>query len=306
MEIAEATIDLNSDEINPADMERALAFTIHQFARKGVAGSDIQSIEDGLNNLMTETLGRVSELKKLVAGRDFGIVFQPIVDMNDFSVHHYEVLSRFAPGQSPAETIAFAEEVGLIADFDIAVCEQAIQRLRTFKQPDLHFAVNLSGASLESDLFVKELLATLAQMGRQRSSIILEVTETAEIRDLERAENIIQTLRSNGHPVCLDDFGAGAASFQYFQALTVDFVKIDGAYVRRVLENRRDAAILRAIAGLCRNLGIRTVAEMIETSRQAKMLKGFGIDLGQGWLFGRPESEPLALSPTDYAARQAG
>ena len=306
VEIAEATIDLNSDEINPADMERALAFTIHQFARKGVAGSDIQSIEDGLNNLMTETLGRVSELKKLVAGRDFGIVFQPIVDMNDFSVHHYEVLSRFAPGQSPAETIAFAEEVGLIADFDIAVCEQAIQRLRTFKQPDLHFAVNLSGASLESDLFIQELLATLAQMGRRRSSIILEVTETAEIRDLERAEKIIQTLRSNGHPVCLDDFGAGAASFQYFQALTVDFVKIDGAYVRRVLENRRDAAILRAIAGLCRNLGIRTVAEMIETSRQAKMLKGFGIDLGQGWLFGRPESEPLALSPTGYAARQVG
>ncbi len=306
VEIREATIDLDSDEISDADLERAIAFTIHQFAEKGASGIGMHSIEDGLNSLMNETLKRVSALKKLVSQRNFGIVFQPIVDMNDFSVHHYEVLSRFAPGQSPAETIAFAEEVGLIADFDIAVCEQAIQRLASFKQPDIHLAVNLSGASLESDLFVRELLTTLNQLGSQRSSIILEITETAEIADLERAERIIQTLRGNGHPVCLDDFGAGAASFQYFQALTVDFVKIDGAYVRRVLENRRDAAILRAIAGLCCNLGIKTVAEMIETSRQARLLKGFGIDLGQGWLFGRPENDPVALSPTGYAAQQAG
>ncbi len=110
--------------------------------------------------------------------------------------------------------------------------------------------------------------------------------------DLPRAQRIIQEFRRAGHKVCLDDFGAGAASFPYLRAFTIDFVKIDGAYVSRMLDAMRDHAILKAMVQLCSDLGTVTIAEMIETDAQAQRLAQTGVDYGQGYLFGRPTPTP--------------
>jgi EAL domain-containing protein (putative c-di-GMP-specific phosphodiesterase class I) len=112
-------------------------------------------------------------------------------------------------------------------------------------------------------------------------------------------------LQTRGVRICLDDFGAGAASFHYLNALPADFVKIDGRYVRNATANRRDRAFLKAIAKLCRELGTATIAEMVETEAQAAAMTDLGIGYGQGYLFGRPSPDLPGRDGT-VAATEAG
>ena len=117
---------------------------------------------------------------------------------------------------------------------------------------------------------------------------MFEITESAQISDLEMANRFIQGLRKAGHQVCLDDFGAGSAALKYLHSLEVDVVKIDGQYIRSALTTNRYRAFLKAIVGLCRDLSISTVAEMVEDARCVEMLKVCRVEYAQGYMFGRP------------------
>ena len=152
-------------------------------------------------------------------------------------------------------------------------------------------AVNLSGNSIGSPAFVRALQELLAKHEELRDKILFEITESAKIADLEAVNRSVQSLRQAGHKVCLDDFGAGAAAFQYLRALDVDVVKIDGAYVRDALSTGKGRAFLKAMAGLCNDLGIATVAEMVEEEDCLGFLRQCGIAFGQGYLFGRPNAD---------------
>lgn len=291
VDIAGATVDLGEDGHNRKDAAQALVYAINSFAAAEGDNLDIASLARGLKTQMADTMGRIASLKQTFRDGDFRIVFQPIVELKSRDTHHHEVLARFKDGGSPFEIITFAEDVGLVLDFDLAVCQKAIDYLAECREagtaPPL--AVNISSRSLENDGFVAELRRRLDTVAnRKAGGILFEITESTEIANLEKAERTIQMLRADGHKVCMDDFGAGAASFPYLRALTLDYVKMDGAYVKQVLTDPRDAAILKAMAGLCRDLSIGTVAEMIETEEQAQALLGLGVDLGQGWLFGKP------------------
>ena len=114
---------------------------------------------------------------------------------------------------------------------------------------------------------------------------MFEITESARILDLEHANEVIQDLRKRGFHVCLDDFGAGEAAFDYLRELDVDFVKIDGKYVKDAASNSRDKAFLIAMSGLCHDLGITTIAEGIENEEILDFLRGCGITYGQGYVF---------------------
>jgi EAL domain-containing protein (putative c-di-GMP-specific phosphodiesterase class I) len=105
---------------------------------------------------------------------------------------------------------------------------------------------------------------------------------------LDAVSNVVRGLRKAGHKVCLDDFGAGASAFQYLRALEVDVVKIDGIYVRDALKTGKGQSFLKAMAGLCNDLGIATVAEMVENTNALAFLRACGVAYGQGYLFGRP------------------
>src|SRR5690606_37979167 len=134
-------------------------------------------------------------------------------------------------------------------------------------------AVNLSGTSIASRPFVAALHRPLRSHPNAAESLIFEITESAKTRNLAAVNATIQSLRRAGHKVCLDDFGAGAAAFQYLRELEVDVVKIDGAYVRGALRTEKSMAFLRAMAGLCHDLGITTVAEMVEDRRSLQFLR---------------------------------
>ena len=140
---------------------------------------------------------------------------------------------------------------------------------------------------------------------RLKTRLLFEITESAALANLDLADERIQRLRRDGFHVCIDDFGAGAASLSYLRNLTVDVVKIDGQYVRQVESGGRDGAVVRHLTALCRELGVRTIAEMVETEAAVAKLRELGVDMGQGYLFSQPLAQ-IPVAPTPAAARRRG
>lgn len=216
-------------------------------------------------------------------------------------IHHYEVLARLHGKEgSPFEFIQAAEEMGLIKDFDRAMCREVVKWLneRNSEGNSFSVAVNLSAISVEDEGFMISLEILLQKHQHLRDQIMFELTESARIEDAKSANRALQRLRSVGHKVCLDDFGVGESSLQDLRHYQVDLVKIDGSYVRDALENTVNYHILRAIAQLCTDLGIGTVAEMVEEESVREFLVECGVQFGQGYLLGRPMSGGPTFSPT--------
>lgn len=294
---------------SPESALKALRYVIDDFLREGV-GPDPSSVALAFQARAAQTAARAEAFNRMVERRGFSLAYQPIVSLRTGAPHHYEVLARFEAGQSPFETIRMAEELDLIQQFDLAMTEAALDKLRGRSGGLVKLAVNLSGRSIMSETFIVQLLALVRPFPELTSRLIFEVTESSALSDLDVADMRIQALRQRGFKVCLDDFGAGAASFAYLRALTVDSVKIDGRFVRDMVGAPRDGALIRHLASLCRDLNVTTVAEMVETAETEAALKAVGVDYAQGWLYGRPQSEPMLGGgegvSTKPAARRSG
>lgn len=236
-------------------------------------------------------------VKRVASAGDFDAVFQPVVDACTGRIHHYEALARFSgggPALSPHEYISLAERTGLITLFDLAMVRKMIGWLasRHRRHGDLRVAVNVSGRSLSSLSCVAELEALLGESPWLRGRLMFEITESAHIGNLVAANCVLQRLRRRGFMVCLDDFGAGAADFEYLGSLEVDTVKLDGAWLGGARASPRGEAFFRALIGLCRELGIATVAETIEDEAGLTLARDCGATYVQGFLFGMPATEP--------------
>ena len=293
------TLDMNMGDLSAEDGAKALNYAISRFAKGGAGNFEMASGMDSLKLLLADTVERINSFRQIVVNQSFRMAYQPILGLRDRQTHHWEALARLEGTDSPFETIRFAEATEIVEEFDLAVVERVLKTLEARKAgaPPVLVAVNLSGGSIGSPVFLSALDNLLASYPAGRRQMAFEITESTKIEDLEGAAVFVRHLKQAGHEVCLDDFGAGASSFPYLQALPVDFVKIDGAYVKRALEDKRDRAIMRSMTGLCVELGIKTVAEMIETEDQAALLEGMGVDYGQGWLFGTPAPELPSAPP---------
>lgn len=289
---------------DPAATLRAMRFAIEACLR-----------EEGLNapqayfaDTLVRTLRDADHFRNLVRDRDFALHYQPIVCLKERAIHHYEALSRFPRSHGPGPAIRMAEELALIETFDRTVAEMAVTRLRTSAATRLQIAVNVSGASLSNDAYITALLALTASTPEVRSRLLVEVTETAALADLASANRRLAALRDVGIRVCIDDFGAGSASFDYLRGLNVDFVKIDGNLVKDVQAEARSRTLIAHLVELCRSLDMQTVAEMVETEKQAQALTELGVTHAQGWLFGKAEAEPnpRILTSTPIVARRRG
>ncbi len=296
VEIATTSIPLDVNELNGRAAAPAIEQIVAKFVEIGSVGFEKSSLAESGAWLGTGFVDQSAGLRQIVSEKSFTIAFQPIIDLETRAIHHFEALARFDhPEQqlSPMETIILAEDVGVISELDLAICERVIeavsQGLRDDRAPSV--AVNISGRSLGNPLFVDTLRTVLKRHPAERRFLMFEITETSEITDLQAANEVLQELRAGGNPVCLDDFGAGAAAFQYLRALQVDLVKIDGAYVRNALEDRQARAFLKAMTALCGDLEIETVAEMVEDEATAAFLMDSGVRYGQGYLFGRPSDQ---------------
>jgi EAL domain-containing protein (putative c-di-GMP-specific phosphodiesterase class I) len=299
LRVARKTIPLSKTELDPQDAARAVVYTVNRFARTDDEAMNLQSLNDGYEQMLAETAARIAECKTTIADDAIKFAMQPIVDLETRKISRYEMLSRIDGYPSPFQFMTFAEEVGLIADVDLYVCRQALKHLasdpRLAKVP---VAVNLSGRSLQAERFVDALFALLRSAPAElRERLTFEITESAQIHDLDGVSKVIAALRKEGFEIGLDDFGAGSNSFSALYRLDVDFMKIDGDYVSRIMDSARDVAMLKAMVGLARDLGIPTVAERIENEAQARKVRALQVNYGQGYLFGKPETHPASPLP---------
>lgn len=306
--VSRTDVALSFDRMAPDDAMKAIRYVVNRFAEGPQGGAMPDTLTGAFESMVRDTVERMSRFAQTVRQDEFDVAFQPIVDLTDRGIHHFEVLARFKNGESPFETIRFAEQVGIIEQFDLGLCLRTVRQLESPDcDPRLSLAVNISGRSIENAMFVKCLMELIDHHRLVAKRMILEITESSELKDLAQVDRIVQDLRKRGSIVCLDDFGAGAASFQYLQALSIDYVKIDGAYVKRLGYSPRDDAMMKGIVSLCRDLHIKTIAEMIETNDQAAALRAIGVEYGQGYLFGKPGAT-AQLPPATVAriARRRG
>ena len=288
---------------------RALRYALDDFLREGLKEAPPLSLSDAMNRSVKRTLSRAGALGVAVSQRRFTLAYQPVVELGTGLAHHHEALVRFEDGGSPFALIRMAEEFELIEELDRAIAEQAVKRLASDRTGTLKLAINVSGRTIVNEAFVGHIDGLLARHDTAKGRLIFEITETSAIDDLPRANRHIQGLRGLGSLVCLDDFGAGASSFAYLQELSLDIVKIDGRYVRELAGNGRDGAMVRRLVDLCRDLKIRTVAEMVETVEVEEVVRKAGVDFAQGWLFGKPAEQPrpaLKVAAVTPAARRTG
>jgi EAL domain-containing protein (putative c-di-GMP-specific phosphodiesterase class I) len=303
LDIVAHTVETESDEypLSPQDTANAVRYTINKFASERGEGFTIHSLNESYEEMLDETLKHVVAFRRTLNEDDYEMAFQPIVSLRDGLVHHHECLVRLNSKEqfsNPFEFINFGEQSGLINEFDLAITNKAIEIIREYKTKDIPvvLAINLSGRSLGSNLFLDTLLNVLRDNEDIRPQLMFEITESFKIDSMSMANDFIKTLRDEGHEVCLDDFGSGESSFDYLRHLHVDYVKIDGSYVRDSMKTVRGRKLLRAMAGLCRQLDMKMIGEMVETKKEAEFLHECGVLYGQGYLIGKPDTDVNVLS----------
>ena len=284
-----ARIDLSLGGLSDEDAGRALIYAMTSFVKSLGGNLDIGSLQDGLAVAMREAVSRFVDTRKILTDERFTLVYQPVVDIATRAVCHYEALARFPDGADTFETVVFSEDVGLVMELDLTVCRRAIKAME--RSDNASVAVNLSGRSVQNDAFRHALSELSGTLGNRRHHLLFELTESTAVDNMTEAKAFLSHLRSLGHPVCLDDFGAGAAAYNYLRRFDVDFLKIDGPFLRAAGDRGRERALVRSICVLCHEIGCKVIGEMIEDERTASLAASMGVGYGQGWLFGKPIPE---------------
>ena len=293
--VGSTSLSLDAEALTPIQASRALRYALSAFAEGGARALSAAGFGGGLPGFVEAALGRAEWLRQAIDGRRFSLAFQPIVGLADGQAHHYEALLRpaadpGAPVQGPQDFVTFAETVGLSEALDWAVLGAVCGAARAARGACI--AANVSGYTLQSPSFRRRLLALLDAEPILIRRLLIEITETAEIEDEAEAVATVEALRARGLPLCIDDFGAGAAAFRYLRTFRVDYVKIDGLYVTNALHGAKDRGIVAGMVELARTVGAQVVAERIETEAEAALMRELGVEYGQGWLFGKPGPLP--------------
>jgi EAL domain-containing protein (putative c-di-GMP-specific phosphodiesterase class I) len=283
--------------IGARDAMRVVRFAFSCFASGGIASVRAGGFDQGLRSFLDRTEARTASVLAALQHGRFRLVFQPVVFLSDRIAHHYEALLRpfsiagheFANTQ---EFVSFAEATGLAEALDEAVLRRAVEAV---SHAPARVAVNVSGISMQSPAFRDTLFGMIDTTAELRERLMIELTETADIDDVPSAVETVNRLNALSIPVCLDDFGAGSSAFSYLKEFKVDYVKIDGSYVRKAQSGARESGFVGAMVELARGVGAQAIAEMVETEAHAATMASLGVQLGQGWLFGKPGSLPGSL-----------
>lgn len=251
--------------------------------------------EQPVRKKIAEWLPRITEA--LEQDR-FCLHYQPITALGDFSAKasHYEALIRMVDESgklvAPNEFIPPAERYGLIDDIDRWTVSQVVSELSAQKTTRMRIAVNLSGATIGDEKFKDYVLDLIEESKIDPHRLQFEITETAAVRQFDRALDLIHALKAKGCYFSLDDFGSGLSSFGYLKQLPVDFLKIDGSFVRNMELNDIDFSMISTINHLAHIMGISTIAECVENQTQMTMLEQIGVDYVQGFFIAKPQPMP--------------
>ncbi len=259
---------------------------------------------EALNLLQLET-----DLRYAVARNEFCLYYQPIVDLDSVRLVGFEALVRWNhPSRGvvpPNEFIPVAEDTGLIVEMTLwilkAGCEQVKrwQRL-SYENRSLTLSINLSGKHFAQPDLVEQVWRILKETDFNPFCLKLEITETAVMENAEVAVSMLKELKELGIQLSIDDFGTGYSSLSYLHKFPIDTLKVDRSFVGAMDESSENGEIVRTIVGLAKSLGMKVIAEGIETIHQLHQLRILNCEFGQGYLFSRPlPSEEMEKLLTD-------
>jgi diguanylate cyclase (GGDEF)-like protein len=228
------------------------------------------------------------DLRTAIAGREFEMFYQPIISINSNEVVAFEALIRWRhPDRgmvSPGEFIPVAEETGLIIPLGEWILKQACSDALSWPR-NIRLAINLSPVQFRSPHLVQTVFSALIANRLEPGRLQLEITETVLLQDNEAVLEKLHQLKSYGVQISMDDFGTGYSSLSYLRSFPFDKIKIDQSFVRGLGKREDSLAIIRAVTGLGRNLGMTTTAEGVETEEQLRVLREEHCDEVQGFLF---------------------
>lgn len=282
----------------PAPAELLKDADIACLAAKRKGSSQIHFFDDRNKELANERNAPkwAVRIARAIEDKELLLYFQPIKGLNGCCRRQrLEILLRIRDNSGrilpPAQFIAAAERFKLMPEVDREVIRKAFLWLSEHPQlwPEICISINLSGNSLGSEGMLDYIAEMQGRYGIPSSCVCFEITETSAIQNRTRAMEMLNQLRRLGFAFALDDFGSGFASYGYLRELPVDYVKIDGCFVRHLATNARDYAIVKSIHDVCRVMGIETVAEFVENQEIMDKLLEIGVDYAQGYAIGRPK-----------------
>jgi len=246
----------------------------------------------------------IRDMRIALAENQFRVYYQPIVELATGAIHKAEALARWQhPARglvSPGEFIPLAEETGIIADLGAWLYRQAVQQAAVWRQrfhPAFQISINVSPAQFRNGgLNDAAWLDHLQRVGLPGQSVAVEITEGLLMDASTEVHEQLLAFRDHGVQVALDDFGTGYSSLAYLKKFDIDYIKIDQAFVRNLTPGSDDLALCEAIIVMAHRLGIKVIAEGVETEQQRALLAACGCDYAQGYLFSRP------VPPEDFLA----
>jgi EAL domain-containing protein (putative c-di-GMP-specific phosphodiesterase class I) len=256
-----------------------------------------QVFEPAMHDTALRRLELKADLQRAVDNGEFVLHYQPIIELESGGISGLEALLRWNHPQRgiipPLDFIPLAEETGLIVPIGKWVlreaCLQAVSLLERFPtKPPLHMAVNLSARQLQRPEIVGEVAEILMETGLQADNLILEITESVMMQDMDLSIQRLAELKELGVKLAVDDFGTGYSSLNYIRRFPVDILKVDKSFVDGVNEGGEESALTAAIIELAGILKLRPVAEGIERADQLEKLLDLHCDLGQGYYFAKP------------------
>jgi EAL domain-containing protein (putative c-di-GMP-specific phosphodiesterase class I) len=279
--------------------EELLARVLMQFFDTGDLESDTATAQE----LSREEMGVASYLTQAISENRLRFAFQPIIDSKTGAIAHYEALLRLTTSEgkitSAGALIPVAERMGLIPLIDAQTLRMTVQELRA--HPSVVLAFNVSNLTTHDAGWLAQITEYINETPDIGPRMIIELTETAIHRDLKHAAFFCAQLQALGCQIALDDFGSGYTSFRQLKALSMDMVKIDGAFVRDVMDNSDNRFFVKTLLDFTHGFGLKSVAEFVENGETAKLMMEMGVDYLQGYYFGKPVIQRKWLDDGEYA-----
>ncbi len=253
---------------------------------------------DSGDQLQARMHGRVNWAERIRVAIDeqrFALVAQPIIELHSRRTTQFEVLLRMLDDHGdlipPSAFLSTAERLGMIQEIDAIVVERAIRAVAAAGEAiaDKSVEINLSGASMGDPRMLRVIERELRETGLDPARVIFEITETAAIANIAKAREFSDELAKLGCRFALDDFGAGFGSFYYLKHVHFDLLKIDGEFVRDACRTPTDRLVIQAVVAIARGLGKQTIAEHVGDEPTVELLRGLGVDHGQGYYLGEPQ-----------------
>jgi diguanylate cyclase (GGDEF)-like protein/PAS domain S-box-containing protein len=298
----------------PTDLLRNADVALYRAKASGKATYEV--FDPLMNIAAVQRLDLEAGLRRATERGEFAVRYQPQLELATGRIAGWEALVRWMHPErgpiSPAAFLPVAEETGLIVQIGSLVLEEACRKATEWQnqhptETPLKMSVNISTRQLERpDELLKELIRILEGTKLGPGSLVLEITESMLMGDAEHNVEVLGRLKDLGVGIAVDDFGTGYSNLAYLKRFPVDWLKLDKSFVDGLGESLEDTAIVEAVVSLARAMGMKTVAEGIETTEQADLLRALGCDLGQGYYFSEPLSEHEANALFSVPLNQRG